>query len=130
MIKDIHKIDRDLRGGRAIGPLDKLLVYQLLNRVWRRHLNPYEIAVMTYFVDRAVGWGRNHFTACHANILYGTDDYSGIGLKERTYFKTLNTLEEKGLVTRKKRRDRVTIVVNVAWRAEEYLPEQTSTLAA
>ena len=130
MTPDIEKIDRALRNKRDIGPLAKIKIYQLASREWRRHLTPYEIVVVTYIVDRTVGWGRNHFIAAHANVLHGTDDYSGIGLTERTYYKALSSLEKKGLISRQSRRDRTQIVLNVGWQIENSETQVRASRAA
>jgi hypothetical protein len=111
----LAQINRKLKNSKEISLAEKIVVYQAVSRVWRRHLTQAEIVTVTYIVDRTIGWGKNHFTASFKNVLYGTDRYSGIGLPERTYFRALKTLQEKGLIERKSRRDRTTIALKVDW---------------
>ena len=117
--RSISDISRLLNAKGNISLLDKLTVYQHVSRVWRSHLTPYEIVVTGYIVDRSVGWGKNHFTAAHGNILRGNEEYAGIGMKERTYFRTLSSLEQKGLIRRRNRRDCVTIALDVNWQCDQ-----------
>ena len=102
-----------------ISAMDRLTIYQLASRSWRRYLNVNEWAVISYVVDRAIGWGKPDFVACAANIMEGTDEYSGVGLPRPTFYRTLKSLESKGLITRQSRRDKTHIILNVTWKPEK-----------
>lgn len=105
--------------GRCISPLDRLSVVQHLNRKWARYLNANEFRVMVYILDRSVFWGQPTFRASHKNILKGTAEYAGIGMPERTYKRTLTTLENRGAIIRKRSRDCVILGLNFNWKPEE-----------
>jgi hypothetical protein len=112
-IADIDGIERKLQSKREITVLDKLHVYQWLNRDVRRHLTPSQFVAYSYIIDRTVGWGKNQFRASNLNVVAGTDDYSGIGLSERTYYRVLNDLVAMGLIERHRRRDYIIITVHI-----------------
>lgn len=114
-MSDLPRINRALKANHHISLEDKLKGYQGASRFWRRHLSQQEIVLITYIVDRTVGWGKNLFTASHENVLKGTLEFSGVGLPERTYFRALASLEEKGLIERRSYRDRTRIVLNLDW---------------
>ena len=54
-IADIDGIERKLQSKREITVLDKLHVYQWLNRDVRRHLTPSQFVAYSYIIDRTVG---------------------------------------------------------------------------
>jgi hypothetical protein len=112
-IADIEHIERKLQAKREITVLDKLHVYQWLNRDARRYLSSSQFLAFSYIIDRTVGWGRNKFRASNGNVVSGTGDYSGVGLSERTYYRVLNDLVELGLIERCRLRDSVMITVHV-----------------
>ena len=115
LLAQIAVVERKLKARTKVSPLEKLIPLQFLNRVWRRYLTPQELSVAFYVADRSIGWGNTMFMAASANVLHGTDDYSGVGLPERTYFKTLKGLEGKGLLYRKSRRDTTVLGLHLDW---------------
>lgn len=115
LLLQIAAVDRKVNKRQEISPLEKLLVYQHLSRVWRRYLSPQELSVAFYILDRSVGWGNSIVMATSANVLIGTEDYSGVGLPPRTYFKTLKELERIGLLYRKSRRDTTVLGLHLDW---------------
>lgn len=113
---NMNTIAEKLRNKRiAISLLEKLHVYQTVSRVWRRHLTASEFTVMMFLIDRSVGWGKNYVRASHGNNLRGNEDYSGVGVSERTYFRCLNSLAAKRMIDRTNLGHSVLIWVNVAW---------------
>lgn len=48
---------------------------QAMSRHWRRYLNKIEYLVLSYIVDRSVGWGKGCLTACADDVLNGNTDY-------------------------------------------------------
>ena len=100
---------------KEITPLDRLRCHQHLNRNWSRFLKTREYRVMSYILDRSVDWGYSTFTACHSNVVNGTDDYSGIGLGLTQYKEVLSILEKKGAIFREGRARGTTIGVNLLW---------------
>lgn len=96
-------------------PVEKLMVYQALSRHWRRHLSKTQFQVLSYIVDRTTGWGKPKFDATAANILHGTDEYSGVGVTRSTYYRTLNELEELGAIWRRSTRDKTRIWIKLDW---------------
>jgi hypothetical protein len=115
LLAQLAVVDRKLKARSEVTPLEKLFVLQHLSRVLRRYLTPQELAVAFYVADRSTGWGNSIFMATSANVLNGTDDYSGVGLPERTYFKTLKELERVGLLYRKSRRDTTVLGLHLDW---------------
>lgn len=113
--KAVAKIEKKMKARVAVSPLEKLLVYQYLSRVWRRHLTVQELSVAFYVLDRSVGWGTSFFVASSANVLHGTDDYSGVGLPDRTYFRTLKSMEDVGLLFRKRTHDRTLVGLDLGF---------------
>jgi hypothetical protein len=115
LLSQLAALERKLRARIEPSPLEKLIPLQHLNRVWRRYLTPLELSVAFYVLDRSTGWGNSMFMATSANVLHGTQDYSGVGLPERTYFKTLKELERKGFLFRKSRRDKTVLGLHLDW---------------
>lgn len=105
--------------GDDITPLDRLQMWQWVSRKWRRHLSVNEFAVVTYIMDRSIGWGFETFRASHRNILDGNEEYSGIGLKKTVYMEALAKLEKMGAIHRKRSRDFVVLGLNFGWKPEE-----------
>ena len=115
LLSQLAAIDRKLKARTKPTPLEKLVVLQYLNRVWRRYLTPQQISVAFYVLDRSIGWGNSIMLASSANVLHGNAEYSGVGMPERTYFRTLTELERIGLLYRKSRRDRTVLGLHLDW---------------
>lgn len=118
-VADLAQVAEKLHSKRGITLLEKLEVYQELNRNWRRYLTPYEHMAVSYIIDRSVGFGKHYFSAGTPNILNGNEEYAGIGLTKRTYFKAMNSLEEKGFISRVTHKMGVTIYVHINWHPPE-----------
>lgn len=114
-IRAVERLQPKLDEGLPLTPVEKLMVYQALSRNWRRHLTPTEYLVLSYFVDRTVGWGHGYFTASADNVLYGNADFAGVGLGRSSYYRTLGSLEEMGAIRRKSLRDKTRIWIKVDW---------------
>jgi len=99
--------------------LDKARAYQKVSREWRRHLSLEETGLVLYLVDRSFGWGRDSFIASVQNVLTGTDNYAGVGIPRRTYYRMMGRLEEIGLITRRRKKSRSEIKVNLEWNGGE-----------
>lgn len=125
---DLDAIEQKLQRKRDITILEKLQVYQSLNRDLRRALTVHQFVAFSYLVDRSIGFGKNWFRASHGNILEGTVEYSGIGLAERTYFRVMAELEGIGLIERRRRRDCVDIIVHVDWLEDVEEPVQVDNV--
>jgi hypothetical protein len=95
--------------------IERLSVTQLLSRKWRRFLSDSQFKVLSYIVDRTVGWGRGWFSASYDNILIGTSSYAGVGVSRATLYRCLSSLEELGAVRRFKIGSRVRIYINLTW---------------
>lgn len=113
VVFDLHK--KFKQPGAQVAPLEKAILYQHLSRHWRNYLTLAEVSVAYYVLDRSIGWGKPHFVASSANVLYGDDKYSGVGLPERTYFRTLRTMQDKGFLFRKPFKWGTKIGLNLLW---------------
>ena len=113
------KLDR----GEDLTPVEKLMVYQALSRTWRRHLAKTDFVVLSYIIDRSIGWGKPFFTASAENVLKGTEMYSGVGVSRTAYYQSLKRLEELGAIHRRSMRDRTRIWPYVDWCVDDFVPE-------
>jgi len=102
-----------LKAGETLGPLDQQIIARLLSRKWRSDVSISEWALLSYINDRTVGWGKPTFRAAVSNILNGTEEYAGVGLSRRGYFRAAKTLEEKCMIVRKRGRDCTTLGLNL-----------------
>jgi hypothetical protein len=102
-------------GSDHIDTLDRAIVYQMANRVWRKYFNPTEISVLYYIIDRTIGWGKTSFSASVKNILTGNEDYAGVGVSRATLFRILHVLEMKGVIGRITKATHIVINLNVNW---------------
>ncbi|KIC55087.1 hypothetical protein GC1_14685 [Leisingera sp. ANG1] len=108
-----------------------MLVVQEVNRKWAKALNPFEYRLVSYILDRTIFWGRETFRACHNNIMNGTDDFAGVGMKRTKYLETMKSLEDRNVITRERARDFVTLGLNLDWDPKEdcrklHLPKRVS----
>jgi hypothetical protein len=108
-------LEEKLKSNESFTPVEKLMVYQTLSRHWRKALTPSEFVVLSYIVDRSVGWGNAYFTACADNVLMGAGEYSGVGVSRTSYYRALTSLEKMGAITRKSLRDRTRIWLHLDW---------------
>lgn len=113
------EIAQKLNDGEELSLLDKLGMFQIWSRQWRRHMTNDQNNIVSYVIDRTVSWGKGSFKACTANIIEGTEEYSGVGLPRRSYMRTIKQLENMGVITRKRSRDHVTITLNLNWNPEK-----------
>ncbi|MEP2735366.1 MAG: hypothetical protein ABJP34_03630 [Erythrobacter sp.] len=80
----------------------KLEMYQRVIREWRGSLSSDEFSVVMLIMDRTVGWGQPSATITAGSMMHGGGMYSGMDISRATYFRVLGTLEEKGLIRRRK----------------------------
>lgn len=113
--RNAGNLDAKLKSNEMLTPVEKLMIYQTLSRHWRRYLTPMEYSILSYIVDRSAGWGRAYFTACADNVLFGNEEYAGVGVGRTSYYRALNSLEELGAISRKSIRDRTRIWLHVDW---------------
>ena len=111
-----------LAEGQELSLSDILSIYQTASRRWRKGLSQAEWMVMTYIIDRTIGWRKTSFTAFVSNIIGGNEDYDGVGVSKATYFRVLESLEAKGFLSRSQAGTRVTITINIAWKERPMLP--------
>ena len=102
-----------LRAKEKIGPLDQQIIFRHLSRKWRRYCSPPEWALLSYIFDRSIGWGHPTFSACQANIINGDAEYAGCGLKKTALNSTLNSLKERQMITRERKRDFIILGLNL-----------------
>jgi hypothetical protein len=105
--------------GEDIPAVQRLQVFQTLNRHWRRYLTATELSLALYIVDRTVGWGKSAFAACGDNILFGNEEFAGLGISRASYFRAVKSLEAKGMIIRRGSRAKTHFQFNVDWRPEE-----------
>jgi len=58
--------------------------------------------VIMYVMDRTIGWGQPSATITAGSVINGGGMYNGLNISRATYFRILGTLEEKGLIRRRK----------------------------
>jgi len=80
----------------------KLEMYQRAIREWAGSLSTDELAVTMYVIDRTIGWGQPSATITAGSVINGGGMYNGLNISRATYFRILGTLEEKGLIRRRK----------------------------
>ena len=82
-----------------------------------------DYVVLSYIIDRSIGWGKPFFTASAENVLNGTEMYSGVGVSRTAYYGSLKRLEELGAIYRRSLRDRTLIWPTVDWCIDDFKPE-------
>jgi len=96
----------------------KLEIYQRLNREWAGHFTPVELAVLSQIMDRTIGWGKieAHFTI--SALGNGDSIYGGLKMHRATVFRSLATLEERGMIHRRAdpaKPDKIYFRINLDW---------------
>lgn len=104
--------------GKDITPLDRIQIIQHISRKWRRHLSLAELSIVTYIADRSIMWGYPTFKASYKNIIEGNEEYAGIGIKIAALKNNFRVLQKRGIITRQRGRNNVTIGLNLSWAPE------------
>lgn len=97
----------------------KVESYQAVPRDWAGHLTGNEMTMVGVLLDRTVGWGRREAYFTIRALLDGDAKYSGLKMSRSTAFRVLKSLEDRGLIKRRKDAsvpDRVHFTVNLEWR--------------
>lgn len=80
--------------------LSALQAYQRIIREWAKHLNSYELNVALHIADRTIGWGKTRCAISANRIIAGDKVYGGLQISRATLFRTLASLEQKGMIAR------------------------------
>lgn len=80
----------------------KLETYQRIIREWMGHLSLAEFALAMQIADRTIGWGQFSATITTGALLKGGGAYAGTKISRRSLFRTLTSLEERGVIKRRK----------------------------
>lgn len=118
----VHRLT-PLPTSRDFAPIQiKVETYQRGFREWGGHLTGNELAITELLIDRTVGWGRREAYFTIRALIDGDNVYSGLRISRRTAFRVLNSLEDKGIIRRRKDPnvpDRVHFTVNLEWKPDE-----------
>lgn len=96
-------------------PVDRLIVFQHLNRVWRPFLSSVERDFLFYVLDRTVSWGKLSFRASAQQMIAGVRGVPELGLSLRTLRRVMADLADKGLIAVDSDMRASTITVNLDW---------------
>lgn len=97
----------------------KLETYQRIVREWSKHLTPPEFMLTMQIADRTVGWGQFSATMTTGALLNGGGAYAGTSISRAVLFRTLASLEAKGLIKRRKSpMGALRISINPGWTAD------------
>lgn len=99
----------------ALNTLDRIRVFQHVNRVWRPYLSVQERDFLFYLLDNTVCWGRTTLKATIQQMVAGTSWLPQAGVSERTVYRLLSGMRERGLLE-SVTNGRVTIIsLNLEW---------------
>lgn len=99
----------------GLNTLERLLVFQKVNRVWRPHLSVAERDLLFYLLDRTVSWGNDNCRMTVGQMAKGSKWAAGSGHSERNLFRTLKSLRERGLLSQSYNGRATTFVLNLNW---------------
>lgn len=99
-------------------PLERLRVFQTLNRDWRPHLSSPERDFTGYLLDNSLCWGRDAVRTTVAEMVRGSQRLRPVGLSERSVFRLLERLRRVGLVFTRVVQGAVEYGVNLLWKPE------------
>jgi len=99
----------------VLNTLERLLVFQKVNRVWRPHLSVAERDLLFYLLDRTVSWGNDNCEMTVGQMAKGSNWATGSGHSERNLFRTLKSLRERGLLSQSYNGRATTFVLNLNW---------------
>lgn len=85
---------------REVHELTILQIYQRAIREWQAALDPYEWTLAMHIIDRTLGWQKTRITVSTRRFLDGDTVYTGIKMGRTKMFKSLRSLEDKGLIVR------------------------------
>jgi hypothetical protein len=97
---------------------------QYINRYWMAYLSPSEFMVLLFILDRTLGWNKDSEVITRRQMLKGVASrgtlyHRGLSLSASTIDTTLNRLEEKGVIERRRIMRGVTTYVefeiNLLW---------------
>lgn len=86
-------------------------------------LTPVETKVMIYIIDRTLGWQKDRERISYREFLDGKANNYGVNIQKTSAYRSVKSLEEKGIVTllSTSKRSGTLIKVNLGWTFEGYL---------
>lgn len=99
--------------------LQRLLAFQRLNREWRPHLSVAERDFLCWFLDNTVCWGRDVLRVTVKQMAEGTHWLRSSDISERTLWRIIQGLKQKGLIYVRAAGKVNEFVINLFWAPKE-----------
>jgi hypothetical protein len=99
--------------------LPRLMAFQRLHREWRDHLTVAERDFLGWFLDNTVCWGRTTLRVTVRQMAEGTHWLRSSCIPERTLWRIVKALKEKGLLAVKSLRNVTEFAINLFWTPED-----------
>jgi len=112
--------------------VERLQVYQHVNRVWRPHLSVAERDFIFYLIDNSIAWGRRTVRATIAQMATGKEWLPSSGITLRSLERVVASLLERDVIRRSREDGRTYYSLNTAWMPEMTLrtPKRLSSHAS
>lgn len=99
----------------ALNTLDRIRVFQHVNRVWRPYLSSQERDFLFYLLDNTICWGRTTLKVTIEQMVCGTSWIPPVGISERTVYRLMSVMRERGLIDAVTNGRVTLITLNLNW---------------
>lgn len=101
--------------------LERLVVFQILNRDWRNILTMGERDLLLYLIDGSVSWGRNTVGLTLKQMAEGTRWIGPCGQSLRSINRNITSLRERGIIRATYDGRKTVYALDADWRPEEMI---------